>query len=898
MQEIQNPNSLHLRKTLRVFLKVIICLFLFALLLFFLILTPPVQRFVTGKVENYLENKLQTKVEIGKISFGLSGNIHLENIYFEDQQGDTLFAGGSITANVALFKLFSNEVQVKDIELQNIYANIRRELPDTLFNFQFLVNAFISEQTKDADTAQTAPLKLNISDFTLENVRLRFVDVVTGSDMFAKIGNLSATIQKMDPTNYDFDISSIIGRNVTANIKQHKPMFQAEPASNNASGTVVAPPMKLNLGTVDLSRFSVKFDNDVSNVYSNFTIGRVKAEGKNFDLVNNTIHLENLELDNAKSVIRLGKSEAAKTVQRQVKKEVELQAQKGWSFRVDELRINNNAIRFDNDNTPKAAHGMDFAHLDVQQLNFHTNNLVFSPDTIGGVIAKGSFREQSGFVLEELTGELLYASTKSYLKNLFLKTPGSVIRRSAVLDYASFDALVNNFPRTVMDVEIVDSRIQVKDILAFAPQLRNNPAFSNPNAIWDLSLVGTGTLNNLHLEAVQFNGLRNTVLNASGTLTGLMTPDNAGGNFTIHRLRTSQADIALFTGQRLSTPQINLPETFDINGTIRGNAGSLNTNLNVNSSAGFVSLNGNFSNLMNPAKMKYNARVQTSGLALGSILRQQGTIGSVSGNFSFNGTGITPESINTRYSGNINRLGYNQYTYRNINVNGTLVGDNFTATLDVNDPNADLDLQASGSFGANTSFRIDGMIDSIKTLPLNFTTDPLVFRGQINGDITSLNPDYLDANLLITRALIVSNEERLVLDTIELVSGHSDTANYIHLRSDIANASIEGQYRFSELGSIVQSSIEPYFSVTPSSSTPQLQPYNFRFSADLTYNPIFSAFIPGLTAMEPLHTEGSFVSGQGVNGIITTQHLSLQGNEVSDLNVSIATTAKGLEVEG
>jgi translocation and assembly module TamB len=891
MQE-QTTSNHYPRLIGRILLKTLLFIVLFVILVLILLFTPPVQKFLTGKVQNYLSNKLETKVEIKRIAFGLSGNLHLKEIYVEDRQKDTLLYGELISANVALLKLFSNEVQVKDIELHNVYANIKRILPDTAFNFQFITDAFITEQPKDADTAKTAPLKLNVNNLTLDNVRFRYNDVITGSDMFGRVGNLSVAIVNFDPITSDYNLSSIIGRNITADIKQNKPLLESIAADKQT-----ADPINFQLGTLDLSRVALRFDNDVSSFYSTYSIGRIKAEGRNLDLNNNIIDLEHLELTNANTVIRLGRSEGARVAEANIKKELEEQQQKGWTFRAASVEINNNNIKFDNENQPRTKYGMDYAHLDAKALNLHTENLVISEDSIGGRISKGSFREKD-FILEELRGDLLYAYNQSYLKGLYLKTPGSVIRRDAILDYASFDELLNNFDRTVMNVEIVNSRLQVKDILTFAPQLRSNQAFRNPDAIWDLDLVGTGTLNHLKLEVVKFNGLRNTVIDASGTLTNIMNPDMAGGNFNIRRLSTSQTDIALFTGQRLSTAEINLPETFNINGTLRGNAGQLNTNLNINSSAGSLTVNGDFSGLSDPERIRYNARVKTSGLALGRILRQEPMMGSVTGNFVFNGSGLTPNSIATQFTGDISSLGYNRYRYNNISITGNLKGQTFVANLDVNDPNADLDIRASGSFGTNTAFRVEGMIDSIKTLPLNFTTDPLVFRGRINGDVTNLNPDYLDADILITDALFVSAEERLVLDTVQLVSGHTDSSSFIHLRSALATASIEGQYRFSELGTIIQSSIEPYFSVSTARTTPRLQPYNFRFSADVTYHPVLSTFIPGLVSMEPLHAEGSFVSGQGVNGTLTTSQLSLNGNEVSGLNVQILTTENGLELRG
>src|SRR4051812_29410530 len=165
------------RKIARIILKTVLFIFLFIVFIFLLILTPPVQRFLTGKVESYLQNKLKTRVEIGSISFGLSGKVNLENVYIEDKTKDTLVSGGAVKAHLNFFKLFSNEVEIKDLELQNITAKIKRVLPDTAFNFQFIMDAFASEKSKSPDTAQTAPMKLNISDIALENINLVYNDV-------------------------------------------------------------------------------------------------------------------------------------------------------------------------------------------------------------------------------------------------------------------------------------------------------------------------------------------------------------------------------------------------------------------------------------------------------------------------------------------------------------------------------------------------------------------------------------------------------------------------------------------------------------------------------------------------------------------------------------------------
>jgi translocation and assembly module TamB len=883
----------------RIFLKTLLFLLLFIILIFLLILTPPVQRFLTVRVENYLEKKLQTRVDIGRIGFGLSGNINLQNVYIEDRTRDTLISGGNIKANINFMKLFSNEVELKEIELQNITAKVKRLLPDTVFNFQFITDAFVADKAKVPDTAQSPPMKLAISDITLDNVSVIYNDVITGNDVFAKIGYATTTISTIDPYTQTFDFPTLIMRNTVVRVKQIKPLLEPKPLVEDLKEAATPSPMKLNFGIIDLTKVSIQYDNDVSALYSTVNIGKLKVDGKLLDLQNNRVYLDELNLSNTIANVRLGNKQGAAVVKEGVSQEVAAESTAGWDFRVDRVRFENNDIRYDDDSKPALSNGMDFAHLKFDDLTLFADNFILSNDSTGANITRGSVREKSGFVLKELQGDLLYANNQSYLKNLLIKTPGSEIKRGLTLQYASLEELSKHFERTVFDIDVSDSYLQVKDILVFAPQLRSQPAFRNPNDVWNIDLVGNGTMDRLNIESLQFDGLENTHLNAKGTLVGLTNPNNAGGNFTIYRFKSTQNDIALLTGQRLSNAQVDLPESFEISGMIDGNAGRLHTNLDINTTDGNIDLNGTFANLMNPAATSYNATLRTSGLRLGKILRQQATIGNLSGTITANGRGITPQTINTKFNANIGGLGYNRYNYRNIKINGSLNKTAFHVNADINDPNAAVTLTASGDYAAYGPYRIDGMIDSVKAHNLGFSTEPLTIRGKIDGTIANADPDNLAADVLITKGLVVSGTNRLVLDSVQLLAGR-DAENYIILNSDIVRAELRGQYQLTDLGNIIQDNISPYFNTggTASRTTLSVAPYNIRFRADLIYSPALTAFVPELKKADSVHAEGTLASGQGLQATLKAASLIYGTNTIDDLQANIFTNESGLQVRG
>ncbi len=887
-----------LKRVLRITLKSILFILIFIILIGLSILTPPVQNMLRKRAVTYLEKKLQTHVEVGKIYIGLPKKVVIEDVYVEDRQKDTLLSAGSLKMNIDILKLvFHGVVDINKTELRNATAKIKRQLPDTTFNFQFIVDAFAPKKDTGTSATDTSATAFALGTIQLDNVRVVYKDVITGSDMDTWINHLDTKVDEFDAEHSHFSIPETNIDGATARIYQVKPLARPEPEIKDM--VEAKEPFQLRVGVkhVNLKNFKLDYRNDVSATYAKLDLGNLNIQPNSTDFANRIVNLENISLDNTVASIRLGKKEAAKVVANEVKKEAKSQAAAGWQIRAGSVSLSNNSIRFDNDNSPRMKTGMDYAHLKADDLTLQIDNLILNQDSIGGQIKKGQFREQSGFVLNELQGEVLYANNQSYLKDLLIKTPGSEVKRYALLTYGSYDALAKSFERTQIDADIENSHVQVKDILTFAPQLRSQPAFSNPNDTWYINLQGNGTIQALRIRNLQFDGLKNTQIDASGTMATNNDPNRTGAKLTIRKLHTTQTDIALFTGKRLSNEQVNLPEDINARGTLAGSLNNLSANLAIATNQGSVAINGRFTQLSNPDAATYTATVKTNSLNIGHILRNS-QLTTISTDMSVSGQGFTPEKMNTKFKGSIHSIGYNNYTYRNIDLSGQVQQTRYSVTTDIRDPNIDMDGTATGNFSANPSFRFEGMIDSIKTLPLHLTTQPLVVRGKVDADVPVMNQNYLEANILITKALLVSNAQRLTLDTIRFVSGGTGTEQFMQLNSDVANARISGQYRYTDLGKIFQKSIEPYFSVTPAGAIADVQPYNFSFVADVSNAPVLSALVPGLNSFEPIHINGSAATGQGLTATMTTAHINYNGNEINGLNLNINTTDQAIHLVG
>ena len=140
-KSLQKKERTLVAKIANVLSYILVSLIFLIILVFLFLQTPPGQNFIRGKVQSYLENKLKTKVVIGKMDISFPSSLTLKNVYIEDQTKDTLISGGTLKVDISMLKLLTNEVQIKEINFEDVTAKIKRVNQDTVFNFQFVVNA-------------------------------------------------------------------------------------------------------------------------------------------------------------------------------------------------------------------------------------------------------------------------------------------------------------------------------------------------------------------------------------------------------------------------------------------------------------------------------------------------------------------------------------------------------------------------------------------------------------------------------------------------------------------------------------------------------------------------------------------------------------------------------------
>ncbi len=883
------------KRILRVlFILILILVFLFIAVVL-LIQTAPVQNFLRGKAVSYLHSKIHTRVEVGKIYIGFPKRIVVENVFLEDEKHDTLLSAGKLSVNISMLKLLHSEIEISDVDLKQATVKIKRLLPDTAFNFQFIINAFSSSDKKEVKKDDTSSTKVSVKNISFDNIRAVYDDVITGNDVDVSLTHLDIHINKLDLKNQYYEVPEINIEGLRGRVYQNNPLVISAVNDSLSHATASSLP-NFKFRNIALKNIVLDYRNNPSALFSQFNIGDLAIDARTFDLNKKIINLNKLELSGTTESVRLGKGVNKKADSKQPP--ARTTDSSGWRIMVKELALDNNNIAFDDDNSPRQKKGMDYSHIKSNGTTLHVSNLLFKNDSIAGNISKGSLAEQSGFKLQTLEGDFLYSKNQSYIKNFRIQTPGTLIQRSIVLNYPSLDALKKNMRLLLLDVDLRNSKVQVKDILTFVPSLDTMAALKNANAVFVMNARVRGSFGNLKIDELQFTGLQNTKIDASGYIKGLPDMKSLETNLVIKNISSSRNDILNFISEKALPSNIAIPEQFDLNGKLNGNMQNLTTDLALNTSSGKATVKGDFKILNDSKNIGYDAMITTQDLNLGYILKDDSTYGNVSLQLKAVGKGTDLKTANANVEGAIQSAIYKKYNYKDAIIKASIANQIAKADISIHDPNIYFSLNGTADLSAKyPAIKITSTIDSIKTKQLHFTTDDIAYHGKIDADFPISDPDNLKGNLLIENSLLIKDGQKIKLDTIKLSAGQTDSGQFLRLYADVINAKLNGHYKFTDMGAVFKQLIEPYFSTVKEDKKAKIDPYDFSIALDIHNGAILKELLPTLERLDPIRFQGKFDSKKGWSADLTSPLIIYGDMRVQNFQLHAKPQSNSLSLE-
>ncbi len=848
----------YLRKGLKIILWIIASVILLVVLIALSLNIPAVQNFVKDRAITYLKNKTKTEVRLESIKIALPKDVVLNKFYIEDRKGDTLLYAEKLQVDISLFKLLKNTVEVNNIELKNIRANVKRISPDTTFNFSFLVDAFMSEEKKPEDVNQdsTSTLKFRIDKVLFEDIGITYRDDVAGNDVKLYLGEFRTKIKDFDLAKQHYVIKTLSLKNTSLSYLQQKPLVQLVQHLTNSVDSAQKQQGKLPLIEVQDFAFSnvkINYDDQLSTTKAIADLNDLGLVNLKIDLTNSKYQAEEARLN--KSKILFAFKPAPSNNLKKVKDTVVVE-KSPLALLIKNVDFSDNTVQFDNLGA-KPAKGLDLNHLNIMGLNLGASGISYDASGIKANVKNGSLKDKSGFILNELKGDAVYSDKQIKLSNLILRTPHTSINNTTDLSFTSIDDLTKHPEKVRLSLSLKNTTIGLKDAVFFSDAI---PADYRKEQI-KINANVNGYLNNLNIPQLQISGLKNTQIDISGKAKGLPDINKTYLDLNIKKLYLTKGDLLVAIPKKSLPPSIELPNMINARGNFKGSMSDFNTNLNIQTDMGSAQV---IAGMKGPkGKESYKANISLNNFNVGRLLKQQATLGRVTVKADVVGTGLDPKKINAKFNAQVISATYNKYNYRNLSLNGTYA--NQLVKIKSNMPDSNL------NFNLNAEVNLAGKYPAVKGIvnlkqvdlqKLNFSTTEFKVAGNIKASMQTADVDYLNGDIFATGLQLVKEGKRFNVDTIQINAVSTATENKLSLKSELLTAKIDGKYQLSKIGNAVINQINKYYQFGEVTSIPDQR---FRFAIKV-HNPKFlTDFVPQLTTFVP----------STINGLIDTQKDSL-----------------------
>lgn len=863
------------------------------LLIFILIRIPAVQNYVVQKVTSYLENKIKTPVRIAHVSLDLPKMLVLEGVYFEDQSQDTLLAGEKLRVDISMLKLLKNTVEISQIDLQGITAKINRTLPDSSFNFDYIIQAFVSEQDEPASPDSSAPMKFDIDKVNLNSIRFIYRDEVIGMGAEVNLNHLDTRIETFDlEENMRFGIPRININGLQGSVRQWAVAASEEvPDADDfgipdTSETSLLP--DLDFETFNLTDIDFAYVDEAGAMDTRFKISKLLARLNKLDLNKEVVDIREIDLDGSDSRIFFGQLANPTTPSADTSASEPV----NWRVNATSIRIANTGFAFEDANQPRIAKGFDYGNIGITGFEGELTDLFYSADTIRGRVSGLKAQDHSGFVLNRLQADFVYTNQGAELADLYAETPHTLIQDYIKVRYPSLETLTEQLDKIELTADIKESHLGMEDVLYFVPDLDTMEVMK---PLWAhtfyINTEISGRLDDLKIPNLEITALDKTRIAAEAHIKGLPDVDKFSIDLNLHELTTGKGDLDRLIAKSMLPDSINFPQDIHLAGTFNGGLNSFQTDMQLRTTLGNASVDADYQANGQTHDTTYNAQISIQDIDIGKLMKMDSVLGKISVAAHAKGSGLDPATAVADIEGKLISLEAMGYEYTDIGINATAKSGDITATVTSDDPNINFDLDAHADMRDQyPKVSVNMMVDSINFKNLHLVDEEFRYHGRVVADLETADIDYLNGTVDIVNSSIAYNDERYTLDTVRLRAVSQDSSNLLQLQSEFLNAHMIGNYKLSELSTSIQDIIAVYYQPDSVATVYEYTPQQFDFSAQFTRSRFIRGLLPDLTEMDDVTLDGSFNSADKLLlAKAVAPHIVYAGTTVDDVGFDINT---------
>lgn len=834
------------------------------------------QNIVRGKAEKFLAKKLKTEVRIGFLGVGFPKFVVIKDIFVRDLAKDTLLSVRELKVDVNMLALIRSKIDVQQLVLTGVHAHVYRKPRDTDFNFAFIINAFAgnkpggtSAATDAKDTSSSSP-EINIDRVRLSDIHARFDDYTGGSLMSVDLNTLDLRMKQIDLEKMLFHVKDLTVDGLLGVYIQDTSFLPPAPEDTSTGKS----DLQLIADNIDLRQVAFRYRDEQSKLHFAVSLGKLGLDLNKFSLAENLIDVDELELENTGATLVIGKNSQTPGIADTI---VHTDTTEGWHVNAGKIRFNGVAFKMDDENQPRIPKGIDYSHLALREVAVDLRDVRYSSDSISGNLKNLAAKEQSGVVLNELRTKFDYNQQGAVLNDLYLETPNTVLQNHLEVHYPSLDSISSQLALMQLNIQLQKSKVSMKDVLLFVPDLAKQEMFAkNSNATLLLETDMRGPLSNLEIARLKASGLTNTEILLKGKLRGLPHAEKLQYELDIAKLQSGAKDLNPFLPDSVLS-SVRIPDRLSIVGQVRGTIKDYTTNLALESTDGMAYVKGFLFMSPGEGRERYDMIVNTSNLNVGRIIKQDATLGAITGNFVAKGTGFDPKVMNASADGNIMSAMVKGYRYHDVKLYARCERQQGDVDLMTTDPNVRVQMKAHADFrGEHPAAKADIKIDSIDFRALGLNATELRAAGTIHADFPVLDANYPQGKFIWWQPIVNADGKRYFLDSIYVISRPSkDAGQNIMVDLGVVKARVTGRIPLPQIAPIIMEHIDRHYKFPARDSVAKAgnkdstgkkptiakvqdtatlpADYSLNIVADVVDQPMLRGILPELTSFDSIH---------------------------------------------
>jgi hypothetical protein len=866
-----------LRRILRTLFGIILVLFL--LILF--VRSPWGQDIIKDKLVNYITDKTNTRLDIEKLFITFDGNVQLDGLYVEDKVGDTLVYSKSLEANIPLWQTITGQAYGLDnLKWNGLKANIIRKDSISGFNYQFLIDAFASNNSDDVKDVDKESVEIVLGDFNFSDFNIQYFDQVSGIDSKFKIGNLDMSINTIDLDNMVFDTNAFILEN--SDIKFHLTP-SSETQTSEKSATVLP---KLSVGELQLNTVKTDFktpelsiNGEIANFYTE--IPEVNMAEEVF--VINTIQLKDSQLSVNINEIKNedNNAELAKSNNKFSWPKIQVE--------VANLLLENNNFQYTVNQEKPARQKLNPNAIYLSNVNLEVKDVLLKEKQAGLKISRFSLVEYSGINLKNLTGEFSINDQNTSAENLDFRLNNSRINGFVQLNYKNIQQLLEDPDQAKFKTNLSSILLSVKDLFVFQPKLENNPYLKtlSKNRL-EGNLKVNGTVGQLDVTAFNIAWGKDTRLSTTAKIQNVTKGDSIKFNVARFSVKTKRSDFIKFIDEQ--TLGVSLPEDIQLSGDFNGTLKELSTQLLLESSQGELTLKGDF---QNQNVLKFNSNLSIKNYRLNELL-DNSQLGQVSLELTAKGTGADMNTLDAKIDLMVSELDYNKYTFRNLDLNGEIKNGQGNFVTNYKDENLNLKLDASVKLDSvETRAKANLSLKGADLYALGLLERDIKTGFDLTADFSKIN-ETLAIETSMKDGVVVYNNESYLIGSFDTSAIISNDTTQVDIDSRILKLNLKANSNPQQFSQAISDHINGYFYENETITDSVEKPVKAEIKGKISQSPLLNdVFLVNLKDMDTINFALDFdKKNKLLEASINAPHINYAGSEIDSLKFAFNSNPK------